>query len=111
MPAIFVLMEYIKRSDAVRLIFSGELFTAEFVTADEKRGTGGDLIEVRDWQLLRKTRIEEGPGSSDPVAGKMPNHDLHHTVVIHNPANRSVHPITVHTKLIQVFNGKRVLNG
>lgn len=98
----------------------------EFVTCDRRRGTGGELIEVRGWQLsgaahpdftpyredlqcvksvVAKRRVESGELSKDP------NHPQWGTVNIFNPANAGVHIHKVHLDLVQTFNGRRVING
>jgi hypothetical protein len=103
-------MQFIKRSEAVRQIYSGECFDMQFITADLKRGTGGELIEVINWQILKKDD-EPGAASGSTAGSRTPNNDEHQTITIHNPGNSRVHPISVHIKLIQFFNGKRILNG
>lgn len=104
----------ILRSKALAAIDSGEPFTMEFVTADRKRGTGGQLIEVKGWQkIIGEAADEIRPGGhrkkGDPL--RNPNHRQHKTINIHNPANPRMHPISVHIRLMQVFNGQRILNG
>jgi hypothetical protein len=44
------MVETILRSEAMREIDSGVSFDLVFITADRRRGTGGELIEVKDWQ-------------------------------------------------------------
>jgi len=90
--------------------------TLEIITADVKRGTGGDLIELVDWQILDADADDgDAPGGSTgnqfqwPGHSKCPNHDDHETINMINPVNKKVRKI--HTKLIQSFNGKRILNG
>lgn len=102
------------RSEAVKAIYSGAPFSAEFIKADRKRGVGGELVEVKNWV---KKREPKGP-ADQPLApkvskakGKNPNSYDNRTVLIFNPANRLTHPIPVHMILIQTFNGKRVING
>lgn len=102
------------RSEMLRQLDTGELFTMEFVTADRKRGTGGELVRLENWQKINGVPAVEGSTtqkrSAQPL-GKNPHHRLNKTVNLHNPHNKGVHPITVHIKLIQTFNGKRVTNG
>jgi hypothetical protein len=105
-------MQFIKRSEAVKAIRSGDQFTLEFVTADRKRGTGGELIQVIDWQILNADDDDgDAPAGSGTGGGhsKCPNHDDHETINICNPVNKQVRKI--HIPLIQSFNGKRILNG
>lgn len=107
-------MQFIKRSDAIRQIYSGETFTMEFITADLKRGTGGELIQVINWQLAGQDRQPGGSkaGPTSPAgSSRIPNHDEHGTINIENPGNRSLGIRKIHTDLIQTFNEKLILNG
>ena len=107
--------ETILRSDVMRQIDSDGSFSMEFVTCDRRRGTGGELIEVKSWQKLNASAdIEVLPGQARQKARQMikdPNHWKNKTINIWNPLNRSLHPHKVHFRLIQSFNGKRVVNG
>ena len=109
------------RQEVYEIIQSGEAFDMEFVTADRRRGTGGDLIVCEGWMILRKDdrspvtddRPDEEDNPSSAIlqpSSKDPHHALNGTVNVFNPANPGYHPITVHYELIQVFNGKRVIN-
>lgn len=96
------------------MVLSGQPFDMEFVTADRRRGTGGDLIHVRKWMKLRENLPNEKlPGSFAPKfkRQKESNNWNNRTFRIFNPADRSKHPITVHFRLIVSFNSKTVLNG
>jgi hypothetical protein len=104
----------ILRSEVLRQLDTGEPFSMEFVTADRKRGTGGDLISIKDWQKIKGEAVaaEVKPGEhkrKDVV--RDPRHFQHKTVNLFNPHNPRQHPISVHLRLIQFFNGKRVING
>lgn len=106
----------ILRSDVMRQLDGGEPFTMEFVTADRKRGTGGELVKVVGWEKICGIPAEEArPGKtrrsfpSDPI--RNPNHRINKTVNIFNPHSNRAHPISVHVRLIQTFNDKRVING
>lgn len=106
----------ILRSQALQEIDTGEPFDMEFVACDRKRGTGGELIHVKGWQKMSaRGQAEQMPGRIRKAAismlSKNPNHWEHRTINIFNPLNRGTHPIKVHFRLIQFFNGKRVLNG
>jgi hypothetical protein len=106
--------DYILRSEVLKVADSGEHFNAVFVTADRRRGTGGDLIEVKDWQkILADHPGQRVPGRRRAAIGsiKAPNHWENKTINIHNPNNKLQHPISMHIRLIQFFNGKRVVNG
>ncbi len=97
-------------------IDSGEPFTMEFVTADRRRGTGGELILVDNWVKMHGQAVEEArPGSMRrrkmEELLKNPDHTNNKTFNIYNSGNRLLNPIKVHYRLIQTFNGKRVTNG
>lgn len=108
--------EVIMRSKVMAEINSGRPFKSlEFVTADRRRGTGGDLIECRGWMRLR----EDMPAPALPSFYRKKFERMKNTrqpgnlksFVIFNPGNRATHPITVHYWLMVSFNGKRIING
>lgn len=105
----------ILRSEVLKLADTGEPFQMVFVTADRRRGTGGELIEVKDWvKMSARTPEESRPGQKrkkNPLMRKAPNHYEHKTINIINPTNKKLHPHKVHIRLIQFFNHKRVING
>src|SRR5689334_18661276 len=105
----------ILRSDVMKLIDNGDEFDMTFITADRKRGTGGELIDVKGWTKMNvQDPIEVLPGRFRRKARTMirnPNHWEHKTINICNPTNSRMHPHKVHFRLIQIFNSKRVLNG
>lgn len=105
----------ILRSEALRLADSGEPFDMVIVTADRRRGTGGDLITLKQWKKMDNEDVAKsmpsGVRKTSLAMTRSPNHWTNKTINAFNPNNRSVHPIKVHFRLIQFFNGKRVLNG
>jgi hypothetical protein len=53
----------ILRSEVLRQMDTGAAFTLQFITADRKRGTGGELIKVENWTKMTGIPAEEGiPG-------------------------------------------------
>ena len=87
---------------------SGRHFSLTYVTADRKKGTGGDLVSI---PRATKTghRAKDGQKLTPAVirqAAKNPNHSEHFTRNIVLP-NREVRK--VHIDLITHFNGKKVL--
>lgn len=98
----------ILRSDVLRQLDTGEPFTLAFVTADRKRGTGGQLITVKNW-VKQETAVvaERKPSEHKKGARSRPSK----TLVIYNPHNRLQHATSVHVRLLQIFNGKRIING
>jgi hypothetical protein len=85
-------------------------FSMTYVTADKKRGTGGEIKKVDGWvkcnlgdmpeQILRKNRIHFSEVRD-------PKHGVHKTRNIMNPVTRDIRK--VHLRLIVEFNGKRVV--
>lgn len=101
----------ILRSQVIKTIDSGESFTMEFVTADRRRGTGGDLITVEGWCKKSSETVRDVKPGHVPIKKSGTTRNTFKTVRIYNPVSTEAHPITVHYKLIQFFNGKRVTNG
>jgi len=107
--------ETILRSEVLKLADEGDPFDMVFVTCDRRRGTGGELVTVRQWQKVSGgdvvTKVPGQLRKTMKAIVKNPNHWVNKTLNIHNPNNRALHPYKVHFRLIQFFNGKRVING
>ena len=106
----------ILRSEAMKQAGNGEPFDMVIVACDRRRGTGGELIQVKGWVKMDTKPVDEKlPRSSKSKLSrsrtKNPNHWENKTINIMNPNNTALHPIKVHFRLIQFFNGKRVING
>lgn len=107
----------ILRSKVLEILDTGEVFDLVFVTCDRKRGTGGELVSVQGWRKITGEPITTAtPGETrrkkSVSLSRDPNHQKHKTVNIYNPlAGGQVHPISVHIRLMQFFNNKRILNG
>ncbi len=108
--------EVILRSNAWKLIDSGEPFDLGFVTADRRRGTGGEYKEVKGYRKVQKqANTTTLPGTASKqirTAEKLksdPNHGLHKTINIFDPRNPKNHIVKVHYRLFDRFNGKTVL--
>jgi hypothetical protein len=102
----------ILRSDAWKLIDSGESFAIGFVMANRRTGVAGGYIEVADWKKLQAPIMDAKPGDIRRPRRELkrdPNHQKHKTFLIHNPRNPSQHPIKVHYRLFDRFNGKTVI--
>jgi len=99
-PSTIELYEVISHID------SGRPFNMTYVTADKKKGTGGQIKVVKNWVrcdlaampdiILRRNKVD-----------KMPRHQEHKTKNIMNPATRDIKK--VHIRLICEFNGRRVV--
>jgi hypothetical protein len=103
----------ILRSEAWKLIDSGEPFNLGFVTADRRRGTGGDYKEVSGYRKVKKDPLPEvkvgKPQLLSSSLNKNPNHGLHKTVNIYDPRDPKKHITKIHYRLFDRFNGKTVL--
>lgn len=92
---------------------SDEPFSMTFVTADRRRGTGGEIISVKNW-VKASTPVEGvvNPSKkkrilSQLILAKNPNHYENKTRNIRNL--RKLNEIRkVHIRLIISFNGKKV---
>jgi hypothetical protein len=104
--------ETILRSEAWRIIDSGQSFNLEVVSGDLRRKTGGKYYRLTGWTKRKGEPAEEAmPGEKRLKAAKDPGHHKNKTCVIYNPHNREVHPMTIHWRLIQYLNRKRIING
>lgn len=107
--------EFVLRSEAMRIIRAGQPFNMEFVEADRRRGTGGELVSVLKWMIVHKgmsdSEVSEAVLSRKTVRRKDPAHWMHKTFNIFNPADRKQHAVKVHYRLILSLNGKKVING
>jgi hypothetical protein len=108
----------ILRSQVLQDMDRGERFDLVFVTCDRKRGTGGDLVTCMQWQKINGDPVQTGtPGVKrrkeigTGFVKRNPHHQVNKTINIFNPASRKIHPISIHIRLIQYYNNKRVLNG
>jgi hypothetical protein len=102
-------------NDVLNEMDSGKPFKMSFVTADRKKGTGGELKEVINWAKVM------GIDDDDRLAGQIvrsgsksntrkPDHFRHRTFNIYNPNDPHAHIVKVHWRLILFFNNKRVIN-
>jgi hypothetical protein len=106
-------MGTILRHEVMQAIDTGDPFDLVFITADRRRGTGGAIKSVTNWVKITAAPPKDMKrprfGQSNTSRAKNPNHYEHKTINIHNPANPRDNPTKVHWRLIQFFNGKRVL--
>lgn len=89
---------------------TGLPFNMVYVTADEKRGTGGDIVTLSQWikctkealpsGILRRNKISH---SSTTQVSDAENANR----LIYNPQTQDIR--AVHIRLICEFNGKRVI--
>lgn len=91
---------------------AGQAFSIAFVTADKRKNTGGELIEVEKAYKSgyinpedRKKMQQLQPASD--MLNKSPNHYQNSTRNIVIASNSEVRKL--HVRLIRKFNGKTVL--
>jgi hypothetical protein len=105
--------ETILRSEAWKLIDSGQPFNLGFVTADRRRGTGGEYKEVKGYRKVQNNpSVETRAGKPHRLSSQLkrnPNHGIHKTINICDPRDPKKHITKVHYRLFDLFNGKTVL--
>jgi hypothetical protein len=105
--------ETIERYEVIRAIDSGDPFDLVYLTADRRRGTGGEIKTVQ-----QHCKVKPAPGSTADhfnrsltvVDSRNPQHMSHRTINIFNPSDPSQHVIKIHWRLMEFFNGKRIIN-
>lgn len=107
-------METITLGEVLHAIDNGERFDIEFVKADRKRGTGGQIRTyigcVKESAIhnpASATRKQEQPVLAAASGSKNPNHYENSTRNIYLLRERLTKK--VHIRLITKFNGKRVI--
>lgn len=84
-----------------------------FITADRRRKTGGELVEVKGWVKLKRDDIRPASVNYKKAAvekdSKNPKHRTNKTINIIDPMRPDSNPTKIHFRLIQFFNGKRVI--
>jgi hypothetical protein len=102
----------ILRTEVLKTLDAGEVFDITFCTADRRKGTGGEIIEVKGWM---KITGEQMASSGSQIIRKKaadlkkdPEHWKHKTVNIRDSRNPN-RVRKVHARLIGFFNGKRVV--
>jgi hypothetical protein len=106
---IFASVNVIELYEVIQQIDTGEPFNMTYVTADRKKGTGGQIRHCKNWvrcdlatmpePVLRRNKVYE--------VARDPRHQEHKTKNIMNPATRDIRK--VHIRLITEFNGRRVV--
>lgn len=102
----------ILRVDVLKRMDAGEIFDMIFCTADRKKGTGGEIIEVKGWMKITGEQLaSSGSQVLRKKAARLfkdPDHKRNKTVNIRDSRNPN-RVRKVHTKLIGFFDGKRVV--
>lgn len=104
----------INRWDVLQAMDAGQPFDLIFITADRRRGTGGEVRTVTNYvkykgQTISPRTMKRGSFTDKNTAVKNPSHSIHKTVNIYNPHDSRLHPYTVHWRLMCFFNGKRIV--
>lgn len=107
-------MKVISLQDVLADMDAGSNFTIAFVTADRKRETGGEIIELENVRLHRKADHEEDKSQkiaapaveSAKLDSRNPQHLQHGT---RNLRLSSGKIRKVHIRLIVKFNGAKVV--
>ena len=111
-PDFYSMEPTIMRHEALKIIDSGQSFDLVFITADRRRGTGGEVKRVVGWQKISDS---EAPGrlpgqfAKKTALVKDPRHGQHKTINIYNPNRPAEHPMKVHWRLMIYMNGKMIL--
>ena len=99
---------------------SGAVFAAKCVTFDQKRRTGGDVLEILEASLLQRDEKEAPAAAGRPLTrreevlksvGRKANHKAHYTrnVRLHCAGEPTHTIIKIHPPLLIEFNGKIVV--
>jgi len=87
---------------------TGDPFHIVFITADRKRGTGGDIKELDGWKKTTHQREQKLPGDFATVAKSTTTAAPRKTITIFNPLDPSDHAISVHIRTMVFFNHQRI---
>ena len=79
---------------------SGNWFSCRFITADQAKQTGGDVVNLKKCRLAKRQRVAANamlPTASAPKNHKDPLHNYHFTrnVELENGILRKVHPLLI----------------
>jgi hypothetical protein len=104
--------EFISLKEVLETMDAGQPFSIAFVTCDQRKQTGGQLIEIEKayksghiFPEERKRMQDIQPASQ--MIGKAPNHYQNSTRNLLIAKNSEIRK--VHIRLIRKFNGKTVL--
>jgi hypothetical protein len=97
--------------EVLQWIDSPETFSITVITANKQRGTGGEILELKNVRGHRsKTRREaEALSRAQKEEKKFKRNPHHYDNSTRNVLLQNGDIITIHIRLIRVFNGKTVL--
>lgn len=105
-------MPVILRSDILKIMDTGDPFDLVFCTCDRQKGTGGEVIEVKQWVKVTGEQLRKsGSRIIRKKAEKLyrdPDHQRNKTINIRDLRNPN-RVRKVHIRLIGFFNNKRVI--
>lgn len=101
----------ILRHEVLVHLDTGASFDMVFITADKRRGTGGKIKRVKNWQKIVGQRVDARvPLHIAAGCKKKPNHHEHKTVNIYDPRHGMQEVSKVHWRLMVYFNNKRIID-
>lgn len=103
----------ILRHQVLQQMDTGGSFDLVFITADRRRGTGGKIKRVKNWQKICGQRGEARlPAhlATRVNTSKNPEHSTHKTVNIYDPRHAMQDVTKVHWRLMVYFNNKRIID-
>jgi hypothetical protein len=95
--------------EVIDVMESGRPFDLVYVTADETRGTGGDIIERKGWVICNKAALPTPILRRNKIkpVDKADRLQANTNRLIYHPASQKIR--AVHLRLICQFNSKRVV--
>jgi hypothetical protein len=104
--------DFISLKDVLAQMDSGEPFSIVFITCDQRKGTGGEIITVekaykQKWLSPEERKQQQLLQPASNIIKKHPRHYENSTRNIRLASNGDIRK--VHIRLIRKFNGKTVL--
>jgi hypothetical protein len=104
--------DFITLKEVLASMDRGEEFSLVFITADQKKNTGGELVEVKkaykhNWLSPAERKKQQGLQPESQIIKRDPRHYDNSTRNIRLAANGDIRK--VHIRLIRKFNGSIVL--
>ncbi len=100
----------INLKEALAILESYQWVSLRFITADVKKGVGGQVIEIPKCRICRQLPQEQKAATDEPVtkstSAKQANHNLNFTrnIELPNRKIRCVHPVLItHINQISVL--------
>ncbi|MDJ1500461.1 hypothetical protein [Xanthocytophaga agilis] len=97
----------IKLSEALMQMEQGETFSCKFVTFNQRRKTGGEIIEIQEARLFRQSASTPEEKKESSGKSKSPNHWANSTRNILILPSEQIRKL--HIRLLIEFNGFKVI--